>query len=344
MSVIADPLPAWVYESKQGPVIGAVTLFSVLAIAAVILRFKCRLLVRAGLAIDDWLILAALPVALAEAICVAYTTKDTLGRHIQVVSAPALLEGGKMFFTIQILWIISSAIVKLSILAFYLRVFSILDYIRFSAWFLIVMVTCWLIGSTVAHGLQCQPVAKIWQDSLPGHCLDTESLFLIGSIADVVMDFLILALPLPAIIRLQMPLSRKLELVVIFALGGLTCVLSLVRFLEAKDSIYDRSDITWKSWFPLIWGVAEPCLGTLCACLPILQPLMQGLKEGVTKLSSSATTFIPNNNKNFNGAQHSWKPKLSHRDRGVEIPTSSEVNLQEVPSSRHWDSEASCVI
>ncbi|KAI1662759.1 hypothetical protein F4813DRAFT_341794 [Daldinia decipiens] len=201
MSAITDPLPAWAYESKQGPVIGAVTLFSVLAIVAVILRFKCRLLVRAGIALDDWLILAALPVALAEAICVAYTTKDTLGRHI-------------------------------------------LDYIRFSARFLIVMVSCWLIGSTVAHGLQCQPVAKIWQDSIPGHCLDTESLFLIGSIADVVMDFVILALPLPAIIGLQMPLSRKLELVVLFALGGLRCVLSLVRFLEAKDSIYDRSDIT----------------------------------------------------------------------------------------------------
>lgn len=83
------------------------------------------------------------------------------------------------------------------------------------------MLTCWVIGVTIAHGLECTPIAKSWDVSLPGHCLDTVSLYMIGSISDVVMDFLILILPLPAIARLQMPMSRKIELVIIFALGGL---------------------------------------------------------------------------------------------------------------------------
>lgn len=123
--------------------------------------------------------------------------------------------------TIQILWIVSSGLVKLSILAFYLRIFNVLQYIRLSVWSLIVLDLIWLISVTIAHGLECIPVAKIWDDSLPGHCLNTVALFMIGSIVDVVMDFLILFLPLPAIMRLQMGLSKKISLVFIFALGGL---------------------------------------------------------------------------------------------------------------------------
>jgi hypothetical protein len=167
-----------------------------------------------------------------------------LGKHLKVVSADALQYGGKLFFTVQILWLIASGLVKLSILTFYVRIFGVLGYIRYSAWFLIASVTIWLISITIAHGLECIPVAKIWDSELEGHCLDTVALFLGGSIADVSFDFLILVLPLPAIIKLNLPLPKKISIVGIFVLGGLTCVLSLIRFLGAQVAIYDRSDIT----------------------------------------------------------------------------------------------------
>ncbi|KAJ3553771.1 hypothetical protein NPX13_g10800 [Xylaria arbuscula] len=295
MSSDLEPLPPSRYESKEASVITAVTLLGLSAVIAVILRFKCRFMVRAKLAIDDWLILAALPIAITEAILVGYSTKGGLGKHVEVVSAPDLLLGAK------ILWLTASGLVKLSILTFYLRTFGVLSYIRFSAWFLIVSVTIWLISVVVAHGLECIPVAKIWNEDIPGHCLDTVALFLGGSIADVVFDFLILVLPLPALIKLQLPLPKKISVVGIFVLGGLanasgtttrTCILSLVRFLGAETAIWDRSDITWISWLPLIWAVAEPCLGTVCACLPILQPLAQIAKRRITKLSGTTPSKV----------------------------------------------------
>lgn len=126
-----------------------------------------------------------------------------------------------MFFAIQILWIISSGFVKLSILAFYLRIFSIVDYVRISAWFLIVIVSGWMVSMSIARGMQCTPVAKIWDDALPGHCLDTVLLYMFGSILDVVADFVVLILPMPAIIQLRLPMSKKIMVVIIFLLGGL---------------------------------------------------------------------------------------------------------------------------
>ncbi|KAI1126736.1 hypothetical protein F5Y10DRAFT_244229 [Nemania abortiva] len=338
MSSDAEPLPSWVYEDKRGAVIGATTFLSVVAIVAVVLRFKCRSMVKAKFGIDDWLILASLPFSLIEAILVAYTTRVGLGRHVKIVPVALLAQGGKYFFLAQIFWIISTALVKLSILTFYLRVFGILNYIRFSAWTLIILITSWLIGNAVAHGLQCVPVEKIWDSALPGHCLDTVLLYLIGSIADVVFDFIILFLPLPAILRLQLPTSRKLSLLVIFALGGLTCILSLIRFLQAKQAIWDRTDLTWISWEPLIWATAEPTLGTLCACLPVLQPLLQIAKEKV-KGSSTFSSIIPKS-KVSEKSDPSWKARLSNRPRGVELSNSSEASLQGASATRHWDNEA----
>ncbi|KAI1275961.1 hypothetical protein F5Y07DRAFT_145396 [Xylaria sp. FL0933] len=202
MSGGTAPSSPSIYESKEGSVITAVTLLSLSAVVAVVLRFKCRSIVHTKLGVDDWLILAALPIAVAEAIAVGYSTRGGLGKHLDVVSASTLQLGA-----------------KLSILTFYLRIFGILNYIRFSAWFLIVSVIIWLISVTVAHGLECVPVAKIWDESLPGHCLDTVTLFLGGSIADVASDFLILVLPMPAIIELQLPLPKKISIVGIFVLA-----------------------------------------------------------------------------------------------------------------------------
>ncbi|KAI0102816.1 hypothetical protein GGR51DRAFT_280366 [Nemania sp. FL0031] len=339
MSNDAEPLPAWVYEDKRGAVIGATTFLSVVAVVAVLLRFKCRSMVKAKYGVDDWLILASLPFSIIEAIIVAYTTRVGLGRHVKIVPVALLAQGGKYFFLAQIFWIIATGLVKLSILTFYLRVFGILNYIRFSAWILIILVASWMIGNTVAHGLQCIPVEKIWDSALPGHCLDTVLLYLIGSIADVVFDFIILFLPVPAILRLQLPTSRKLSLLVIFALGGLTCILSLIRFLQAKQAIWDRADLTWISWEPLIWATAEPCLGTLCACLPVLQPLLLLAKEKVTG-SPRFSALIPTKNKTSEKSDSSWKARSTHRARGVKLSNSSEASLQGASGTRHWDTEA----
>ncbi|KAI0406835.1 hypothetical protein F4802DRAFT_556278 [Xylaria palmicola] len=335
MSGHAGPLPPSIYESKEGSIITAVTLLGLSAVVAVVLRFKCRSMVHAKLGIDDWLILAALPIAVAEAILVGYSINGGLGRHVTVVSTHELMLGGKLFFSIQILWLIASGLVKLSILTFYLRIFGIMDYIRYSTWFLIVSVTIWLIGVVVAHGLECIPVAKIWNDMLPGHCLDTVALFLGGSIADVAFDFLILVLPMPAIITLRLPLPKKISVVGIFVLGGLTCILSLIRFLGAKQAIYDRSDITWISWLPLIWAVAEPCLGTVCACLPILQPLVRAARARMGKSLSSGPE--PSYEKGTGASQPKRKAVVPHEDRDVELRNSSEASLRGM--SGNWRRE-----
>ena len=63
----------------------------------------------------------------------------------------------------------------------------------------------------------CRPREKIWNQYLPGHCYDGNTSYLASGFFNVISDFAILLLPLPALWSLQMPLKRKVMLTAIFA-------------------------------------------------------------------------------------------------------------------------------
>lgn len=126
------------------------------------------------------------------------------------------------------LWALAVNTTKASILAQYLRIFSsrntrICCYILL---LLLVPATCWSIfGGTFL----CRPVAKLWNPSIPGKCLDPRQYWLSAAGVNMAMDFLVLLLPLPAITQLRLPRKQKLCLVLMFLLGFFVCVVSVVR-------------------------------------------------------------------------------------------------------------------
>lgn len=68
----------------------------------------------------------------------------------------------------------------------------------------------------------CTPRRKIWQPWLPnGHCFSFDVWNMASGTFNAVSDFTILILPMPCVLRLQMPLKKKMITVGIFATGFL---------------------------------------------------------------------------------------------------------------------------
>lgn len=67
----------------------------------------------------------------------------------------------------------------------------------------------------------CVPRRKIWQPTLPGHCLNNDAVLITGGVVNVVTDWAILLIPLFWIGRLQMPLVKKIGVLAVFATGFL---------------------------------------------------------------------------------------------------------------------------
>jgi hypothetical protein len=76
----------------------------------------------------------------------------------------------------------------------------------------------WTVVSAWAN---CVPLAKFWDDTIPGFCFDKEALWFSNSAIHILTDILILIYPMPVLKSLQLPKRQKVALMGVFALGGL---------------------------------------------------------------------------------------------------------------------------
>ena len=79
----------------------------------------------------------------------------------------------------------------------------------------------WWVVFTVTALVPCRPVRSYWDPQVPGKCYNFDQFFLSASIADVLIDAVILALPVKMILGLQLSTRKKVSLCSVFSLGGL---------------------------------------------------------------------------------------------------------------------------
>lgn len=112
--------------------------------------------------------------------------------------------------------------VKSSILVLYVRLFRTQTFKRVA--FVVWLYTLgWAISAFFSNVFQCTPVSFFWDKEQPGHCIPN-ALITIGmtnGVLSFVGDLIILCLPIPMILKLQIDKRRKIALVGMFMLGGL---------------------------------------------------------------------------------------------------------------------------
>ena len=106
--------------------------------------------------------------------------------------------------------------IKLSVLFFYRRIFSLSTSFRIANNGLIVLITLWGLVFMAMDAAACNPTAY------KGRSGDTlEWLLLWFGITDVLGDIAVLALPYPCIRKLQKSRREKVGIIAIFLLGAL---------------------------------------------------------------------------------------------------------------------------
>jgi hypothetical protein len=76
----------------------------------------------------------------------------------------------------------------------------------------------------------CQPIAASWDPLLlsTAVCINRGGIYIAQAVIGIVTDVLLLALPIPTVLKLQMPNKQKIGLVGIFGIGSMyVCVQSL---------------------------------------------------------------------------------------------------------------------
>lgn len=120
-------------------------------------------------------------------------------------------------------YMISEMLAQMSLLAFYLRVFGGSSaWVRRGSWTLICISACFGIANTFSMIFQCSPIPFYWTSwtgEVTGTCIDIKLFSWVRASIQIAMDASILSLPLPALLQLRTNTRKKLQLLVMFALG-----------------------------------------------------------------------------------------------------------------------------
>ncbi|KAL8734451.1 MAG: hypothetical protein Q9181_003189 [Wetmoreana brouardii] len=162
--------------------------------------------------------------------------------------------------------------VKTSILLQYITVFVAhrRNFFHYACHILIWVNVLFYTIMTFSYMFECKPRRKLWIPHTPGHCRNEHARGLFSGGINVASDFLILILPLPVLLRLQMPSGKKLRLLLVFGVGLAACVASIVRLVYTVqiNPDVDSSEYQLQINKEGLCAMAEIAIGIIVGCMP----------------------------------------------------------------------------
>lgn len=107
---------------------------------------------------------------------------------------------------------------KMTLLFFYLNL-SPQQWFRWSVYFTMFFIVGSQLGLFFASVFQCDPIAKGWNPTLEGACIDMKAVYKGTAITGVISDVFVIIIPIPMVVNLQLPRQQKVGLIVMFTIG-----------------------------------------------------------------------------------------------------------------------------
>lgn len=145
---------------------------------------------------------------------------------------------------------------------------------------------------------------------------------------------------MPIIWRLHVPFRNKLILSLIFGLGSLICIISIVRlkvllsYTTAPMMLPPfNSDGPRTNSMSILYTVLESCLGVICACLIIMKPIFTNSKffNSLSRKISSWGSSSSNGSGEAKGRIPSWEHGTPQQHPGAQdlrIMKTCEIDVE----------------
>ncbi|UKZ82816.1 hypothetical protein TrVFT333_010614 [Trichoderma virens FT-333] len=192
------------------------------------------------------------------------------GHHAPYLTAEQRYHSLLYFFIFQCFVKNTVGITKLSFLFLYLDIFPQKKF-RIICWALIIQIALGLVALSFTTIFQCTPVKYSWDKTIPGHCINIKAFWYGQSGWNTLMDVVVLILPIPVILKLQMNRRAKLSILAVFVLGAFVCITSIERLISLNFNATFILDFTWATGTSVIWTQVESTVGVICACAPSLR-------------------------------------------------------------------------
>ncbi|KAK5046663.1 hypothetical protein LTR84_007424 [Exophiala bonariae] len=268
--------------------------FGGLAFLFVVLRMCTRIPpFKAGFGLDDVLILAVTVVMMFTTAAQFAGTRKGYGRDLYTVPPDNITPILKWFYAGESMYDFCISVTKLSILAFYLRIFTDRTFKRLT-YGMMAICTAYAVATIIATIWQCTPVSYVWTSwsgETEGHCIDVFLLTWIATSLNILFDILIILLPIPHILKLTLTRKKKMQIISMFCVGLFITLTSVVR-LQALISFRATTNFTWDYVGVSYMSMLEIDVGIMCACMPALQLLLRRVAPKIFGSTADQSSYL----------------------------------------------------
>ncbi|KAF2864895.1 hypothetical protein BDV95DRAFT_587731 [Massariosphaeria phaeospora] len=270
------PTPEFLAEDRYNDIFIDCTATFVLCFVCVILRLLSTRPARRSLWLDDGAAVLALIFAIGQYVGILYQRKLGFGKHIQaaiLIDPNVAANFLKLTLSLEFVYISAITCVRFCILFFLWRIFGPTSMRKYLVTLLVV---CGLLALTnyIGAALNCFRVNNTFDpNDLAKKCIDSHKFYVAIAIFNCVIDFSLMLLPVPYVLRLQISQRRKWMVVCSFAVAGLTCILSAIK-VDVIINKFSTADPTWETLDLMKWSSLEIFCGIVAVCMPTFRPLL----------------------------------------------------------------------
>ncbi|KAI6834640.1 hypothetical protein KC327_g2146 [Hortaea werneckii] len=245
-----------------------------LASLAIALRLLTRspLLHGAGLGWDDASISLAYMFLVAEEAGSEIMLQNGFGRDLWYLNPDQITTLLKWFWLGEIWYFNIMTWTKVSILAMCLRVWprSTTTHLREAIYAVMAIIILSDTAFTLSIIFSCRPVQAAytnWDLEHPGQCVQKNPHFIAMGVVNIVLDLAVFFLPIPKLLKTQLPTKKKIGISMTFLVGLLVTIFSIVRLAMAVPALstdnpsYDLVQV-------VAWSQFEFNFAIICACMP----------------------------------------------------------------------------
>ncbi|KAI1469084.1 uncharacterized protein F4812DRAFT_421987 [Daldinia caldariorum] len=345
----AEAISRLPHDNRAGHTITAVVLCMLSATIAVCLRLYTRHFILRRIWLDDYMALAGMIGMISNGILQCIHTRYGLGSHIyDIDSEEKLIQFFKFFYVTTITYNATLMVIKFSLFLQYYRLIQEVPRYRIYYISTMAVVGCWVVAQQFTFIFPCTPIRDYWSFSPDRKCLDSSLIGWMNSIGNILTDVIILALPVPVVVRLNLKREKMWAVLGIFALGFFTCIVSICRMVffakVAVDISYDLVPVA-------AWGEAESASGLICSALIAFGPLLRRFSRRFWPMKKGTDTPQQYSKKHSQKYFNTTNPFSRHtvnrdksllRTNGARRPfdgSETELNRMDLERSRKQDAQ-----
>ncbi|KAK1716856.1 uncharacterized protein BDZ83DRAFT_37886 [Colletotrichum acutatum] len=259
-------------ETRQPLVVGIISMFIALVAIFMAIRVYIRGYLLRGWGLDDSIFMwSSMLVIVQGAMVLCNTVYGSLGLHLWRSTFDQVQQNPRYLVATVFMYQLSFGFIKATFLLQFRRAFALPHIVLFCDIFLGIMLLA-LVGLLIFGGIVMKNFLKPGYVPTPG-----DKAYLIFGYVNAAVhlstDIVIFILPLALVGQMRLATMQKAGLISSFGVGIFTSAISVLRIVSLPlatsgiDGFYQAVPL-------VLLSMAEPTSAVICACVPIMRPLL----------------------------------------------------------------------